>query len=125
MQIIRSDKLLCLLRYFSILGGQQLRADRSIQYVKQDIPQRLILSVIRFVQNYMSYKRFGNGCVHAVHAHVISVVRRPAQSQLGQIARADDYTARLIRNIHYDLRTFARLRVLIGNVVYITVVPYV
>lgn len=67
-------------------------------------------------------QRLGNGTVHAIHAHVVTVVGGPTQGQLGQIARAHDQSTDLIAQVHKDLRTFARLTVLVGYIVHVDVV---
>lgn len=64
----------------------------------------------------MAHKRLGHARVDGVHAHVVAVIGSPAERQLRQVARADDKTASLVGQIHQNLRTLARLAVLIGHV---------
>ena len=49
---------------------------------------------------------------------MVAVVRRPAQRQLGEVARTDDKTAVLVRKVHEHLRALACLRVLVGYVAF-------
>ena len=48
---------------------------------------------------------------------MIAVVGRPAQRELGQIARADHHAGEFIRQIHQKLRPFARLTIFIRYIV--------
>ena len=54
---------------------------------------------------------------------MIAIVSRPAERKLGQIPRADDEPARLVRRIHQDERARARLRVFVGDVVKFGIMP--
>ena len=66
----------------------------------------------------MAHKRLGHARVDGVHAHVVAVIGSPAERQLRQVARADDKTASLVGQIHQNLRTLARLAVLVGHVLH-------
>ena len=47
---------------------------------------------------------------------MVAVIGSPAERQLRQVARADDKTASLVGQVHQNLRTLARLAVLVGHV---------
>ena len=47
---------------------------------------------------------------------MVAVVGRPAESQLRQIARAYNHSARFIGNIHKHLGALARLRIFVGHI---------
>ena len=66
----------------------------------------------------MAHKRLGHARVDGVHAHVVAVIGSPAERQLRQVARANDKTASLVGQIHQNLRTLARLAVLVGHVLH-------
>ena len=56
---------------------------------------------------------------------MVAVVRRPAQSKFGQIARSHHQSARHVGNVHEHLSAFARLGVFVSDVRGFIVVAYV
>ena len=60
--------------------------------------------------------------IHAVHGHLVAIVRCPTKRQLREVARANDHAAHLVGNVHQNLRTLASLGVLVHNIVNVLVV---
>ena len=56
---------------------------------------------------------------------MVGIVGAPAQSQLGQITRADKKRALLVGYIHKYLRSLTGLHILIGHIKHIHIVTYV
>ena len=56
--------------------------------------------------------------IHRIHGHMISVVSRPAECQLRQIACADDHTTGLICNVHKNLGSLTCLSILVSHIVH-------
>ena len=124
MQLVRTHQVLGFLADLPLDGGQQLRGHRGIQNILQHIVELLVL--FRVVPGKIPYQvahqRLGDRAVDAVHAHVVTVVGAPAQSQLGKVAGADDQAAGLVGDIHKHLSPFPGLAVLKGNGVVLHVV---
>ena len=114
MQLIRADQILGLLADFAVLGRQQLGRYRGIEHILQNVGQ-LTEGAVGLIGNKVAHQRFRDRAVHAVHAHMIPVVGRPAERQLGQVARADHHAAVLVGEVHQHQRTHARLTVLKGD----------
>ena len=70
----------------------------------------------------VAHERLRHADVHVVHRHVVAVERHPAERHLGEVAGADDEAARLVGEVHQDLRALAGLRVLEDDVVLVLVV---
>ena len=51
-------------------------------------------AAVRLVCHELPHQRLGHRSVDAVHRHVVAVVGRPAERQLGEVPRADDQPAR-------------------------------
>ena len=114
MQLIRADQILGLLADLAVLGRQQLGRNRGIEHILQHIGQ-LPERAVGFISNQIPHQRLGNRAVDTVHTHVIAVVGRPAERQLGQIARADNHAALLVGKVHQHQCTHTRLTVLKGD----------
>ena len=121
MEIVRSDDILGLLCDLAVLCGKKLGADGRIENVKQ-ASLRFALHRACEISNEVADERLRNVRVHAVHGHMVAVVGGPAERNLGKVTRTDNEAARLVGDIHDDLRAFARLRVFKGNVVVIFIV---
>ena len=67
------------------------------------------------------HQGLGDGRIDGIHTHVVAVIRRPAQRQLGKIAGADDQPAVLVCQVHQHLGPLPRLGVFIGDVVVLRV----
>ena len=110
MQLIGPDKGFRLLRDLAGLRrGEKLRADRRVENVEQHAAQGGTLGRVRLIAHDVAHERLRNARVHAVHAHMVTVVRCPAERQLAQVARADDKAARAVGKVHQLQRTHARL----------------
>ena len=73
----------------------------------------------------VSHKRLRNAGVHRVHGHVVAIVRRPAERKLRKITGTHHDTVLLVGHIHKNLRSFACLRILIGNILKLRVLANV
>ena len=101
MQLIGTDKGLRLLRDLAgFRRGEQLRADGRVKNVEQHAAQGEALGRVRLIAHDVAHERLRNARVHAVHAHMVAVVRCPAERQLAQVARADDKAARAVGKVH-------------------------
>ena len=65
----------------------------------------------------MTYQCLRNRSIHTIHGHVITIVGRPAKSQLGKISRSHKNAAFLVCRIHQDLGTLTCLAVFISHIV--------
>ena len=70
-----------------------------------------------FILYQIAYQCLWNGGVDGIHAHMVAVVGCPAQSQFGEVTRADNNPAALVCQIHEDLCPFSCLTVFIGDIV--------
>ena len=114
MQLIRADQILGLLANFAVLGRQQLGRYRGIEHILQHIGQ-LAERAVGLIGNKVAHQRFRDRAVHAVHTHVVAIIGRPAERQLGQVARADHHAAVLVGEVHQHQCTHTRLTVLKGD----------
>ena len=120
MQLIRPDegfRFLCDLA--RLVCGQKLRAYRRVKNVEQDAPQARAFGVLGGSADDVAHERLGDARVHAVHAHMVAVVGRPAERKLAEVARADHKTARAVCDVHQFQRPDAGLRVFICDVQHI------
>ena len=115
MQLVGPDNVLRPLRNVPILRRQKLRRDRGRKNIGKCGGKTGILRHLRAVRDDVAHQGLRNPAVYAVIGHMIPVVRRPAQCQLGQIPRADHKAAVRVRNVHDDLRPFPCLRVFIDH----------
>ena len=111
MKLVRTYKVFGFLRYFSVMCRQKLGAYRRIKYILKRFFEQLVICRLAVVADKMLDKRLGYRAVHTVHRHMIAVVGRPAESKLGQIARAYYKSARLIGDVHKHLCAFSCLTV--------------
>ena len=117
VQLIRADERLRLLGDLAVfVRRQQLGTDRRVENVEQHGAQGLVFRRVGGIAHDMAHERFRHVGVHAVHAHVVAVVGRPAEGQLAQIARADDEPARAVGEVHELERAHAGLAVFIRHV---------
>ena len=72
--------------------------------------------------DHVAHQRFRHADVDVVHRHVVAVESAPAQCQLGEIAGADHESAKLVGQVHQDLRAFAGLRIFIRDIEQVFVV---
>ena len=117
MQFIRSDEIFCLLGDHTILRRKKLRADRRVKHIEKHISEFFLSTGVCKVANEMADESLRNGCINAVHRHVIAVIGRPAKGELRHIAGTDDETADLVCGIHENLGSLTRLSVLVGDIV--------
>lgn len=118
MKFVRADDILRHLADRTVLfRRKQFRTDRRIDDVQEN----------RFggtvhphggMADKKTNQRFRNGTVHAVHGHVVAVVRRPPQRELGKISRSDNQSTAFVGDIHQDLGTFARLGILVCDILH-------
>ena len=92
--------LFCLLTGCGLLGdlalgvrGQQFGTDGGVQNVHQYVLGGGEIRGIGDGFDDPADQGLGDGAVDAVHAHMVAVVGRPAERQLGQVAGADDHAA--------------------------------
>ena len=109
MKIIRTYEILGLLADLTvIIRRKKFGRYGSINNVLKNIG-KLTCCLTGLIRYDMSYQSLGDGCIHAIHGHMISIVCRPAESKLGKVSRADHDTALLICYIHKDLGSLPRL----------------
>ena len=77
----------------------------------------LLLISVCAVINKVPDQRLWYRCIHAVHGHLVTVIRCPAKRQLGEVARANDHASHLVSNVHQNLRALTSLSVLVHNIV--------
>ena len=116
MELVGSHYVLGFLCDFAVLCRQQLGTDGCCENITKHRRELFVAAVVRFIADEVTNERFGNGGVYSVHRHVVAVVGRPAESELGQVARADYHAAQRVRHVHQHLRALACLSVLIGHV---------
>lgn len=120
MQLVGAYQILGLLcDVAALVGGKKLGADGSPQHVKERLGQLGIALPhlgLCHVGGQLADKGLGDVSVDAVHGHMVAVVGSPAQSQLGEVARADDHTALVVGDVHEDLGALSCLGVLVGHV---------
>ena len=124
VKFVGPDQVLGLLGYASVVGcGHELRADRSVGDVEQHVAQfgSVAEAVVRRPDHQRSHKGLRYAHVDPVHRHVVAVVGAPAQGEFREVAGSDDYSALLAGYVHEQLRAFARLAVLVGQVVNVLV----
>ena len=118
MQLVRTYQILGLLRNLAVARGRQkLGGHRRIEDIEQDLGNTPAKD-IGGIAHQVTHECLGHARVDGVHAHVVAVIGSPAERQLRQVARANDKTASLVGQIHQNLRTLARLAVLVGHVLH-------
>ena len=70
----------------------------------------------------MPHESLWDAGVHGIHRHVVAVVGRPAECELREVARANDYASRLVGYIHKNLCSFSCLGVFVSHIVHRLVV---
>ena len=116
MQGVRSDEFLRLLRDLSLaVRGDEFGTDGGIENILE-YRREFALRPVCHVADQVADEGLRHRAVHPVHGHMVPVIRRPAEGEFGEVARADDEPARLVGDIHQDLRALSRLRVLVSDV---------
>ena len=118
MQLVGAHQVFGEVGHLTVLGGrQQLGGDGSGQHVVQDGGQLGVGLPVQVadIVGQVAHQGLGDGAVDSVHAHVVAVVGAPAQSQLRQVASADDQTAVLVGDVHQNLGAFPCLAVFISG----------
>ena len=117
MKLVGAHQILGLLADLALNGGQQLRRHGGVQDVLQHVGEILVLFQVvpGHIVHQMAHQGLGDGGIDAVHAHVVAVIGGPAQSQLTEIAGADDKTAGLVGDVHKHLGPLPGLSVLKGD----------
>ena len=122
VELIWPDEILSFLGDHAVFRWQKLWADRSVQDIKQDGGKLFLAAGVRVIADQMTDKSLGDGAVHGVHRHMISVIGRPPQGKLGEVAGSDHDSSGLVGDVHEYLCPLSRLTVLIGDVVHAYVV---
>ncbi|KAF5042462.1 hypothetical protein DSECCO2_512390 [anaerobic digester metagenome] len=65
---------------------------------------------------------FGDRSIDPIHRHVVSVVGRPSQGKLGQVACSHHQSIQLVGQIHQHLGPFTCLAVFVGDVQHLRIV---
>ena len=78
---------------------------------------------IRVIPDKMADQCLWHRRIHRIHGHMISVVSRPAECQLRQIACADDHTTGLICNVHKNLGSLTCLSILVSHIMHFRICP--
>ena len=72
-------------------GRQQLGRDGRLDDREQGFPRRPLGKLVQGrVADQELHQRLGDRAIGVIHAHVVGIVRRPAQRQLREVAGADD-----------------------------------
>ena len=114
LQLVRADRAFGLL-----LAGNQLRADVGLEHAAQR-PLHVLAELLRLgdPRDQVLDQRLRHARVHVVVRHVVAdAVGRPAERELGEIARADDEAALLIGKAKKVAGALAGLHVLEGDVI--------
>ena len=115
MQFVRTDQVFCFLADVAIFVCRyQFGANRCVH----DIQQGGLGRFVGHPLDQMFHQRLGDRGVDAIHAHVVAVVRGPSQSQFRQVTSSHYHAIHLVSHIHQNLRTLARLAVLVGHVLH-------
>ena len=117
MQVVGADDILGFLRDLTVFRRQKLGTHRRVHNVEERLSRRAGQLPCE-IGDQIPHKRLRDGAVDAVHGHVVAVIGRPAERQLGKISRAHDDAAACIRDIHEHLRALARLCILISHVMH-------
>ena len=116
MKLIRSDEIFCLLGNDTVFRRKQLRADRRIKHIQENIRKCFLSAGIRIILYQMAHQGFRYGRIDGIHRHMVAIVRCPAKCQLGKITSSNDHTAGLVGKIHQNLRSLTRLSVFIRHI---------
>ena len=73
--------------------------------------------------NQVTHEGLGYSCIHMIHGHLIAIISRPTQGQFRKVARPNLQTTNLIGHVHQNLGALSCLRVLVGDIMAIFVVP--
>ena len=124
MQLVGAYQILRPLADLALYGGQQLGGDRCCQDILQHVVEGFILLrvVPGQVTHQIPHQGLGNGAVDRVHAHMVAVIRAPAQGQFAQVSRADDKSAAAVGDIHQHLGPLPGLGVFKGDGVIVHIV---
>ena len=125
MKLIRTDKILGLLRNFTLLVHRfKFRTDRGVNYIqkylrgcsaaifKGDAAEFLLCSPF----HQEAYQGLRDARVHGIHRHMVTIVCGPSQCKLREVAGTYNDAALLVGHIHQNLSPFTRLRVLVSHI---------
>ena len=106
MQLVGAYEVFGLLFDLSVLVGRyQLGRYRRVD----DVEQRLGSHLTGYIAHEVADEGLGHTGIHAVHRHVVAVIRGPAQSQFREVARAHDDGVLLVGHVHEYLRPLTGL----------------
>jgi hypothetical protein len=118
VELVGSDQHLRLLGDLAVVAGrEQFGADRGRHDVLEDGAFGADMAGVGRPADEVLHQGLRHADVHVIHRHVVGVERAPAERGFGKVARADDEAVALVGDVHQDLRAFAGLGVLEGDVV--------
>ena len=134
MKLIRTDKILGLLRNITLLVHRfKFRTDRGVNYIqkylrgcsaaifKGDAAEFLLCSPF----HQEAYQGLRDARVHGIHRHMVTIVCGPSQCELREVTGSYNYAALLVGHIHQNLSPFACLRVLVGHICQCRILSYI
>ena len=121
VELVGSHEVFGLLLDVAILVGRdQLWRDRR----GDDVEERRGTLVVNGLGNKL-YEILDEGLryrgVDTIHAHVVTIVGSPSQSEFREVTGAYDETAKLVGEIHEDLRTLTGLTIFVSDIMHLHV----
>ena len=124
MQLVWSYQVFSLLLDITILiRRNQLRTDGCINDVLKRDAALLIHSTLCNIVDQVANQSLRDTSIDSIHAHVVAIISSPTKCQLREVARSYHHTTHLIGQVHQDLGTLTCLRVLVGHVMHIHIMP--
>ena len=117
VQFVWTHEVFGLLRYVALLVGRnELRTDRSVEDVEQDLLRTLIDTAQCHPLDEVLDQGLGDAHIDRIHRHVVAIVGTPAEGKLREVTSADDDAACLVAHVHEYLCALASLTVLVSHV---------
>ena len=99
-----------------IIARHEFRRNRCIDDINQNSRDFFIFLAFCKPLHQMLHKSLRHRCIDGIHRHMVAIICTPAESQFGEVASAEHYTAATVGIVHKNLRAFAGLRVLKSRV---------
>ena len=82
VKLVGADESFCTLRDLAVLRGKELGRHGSRENIVKNI-RGLTAASLGINLNDAPYHSFGDRCVNCIHRHMVAVVGRPAENELG------------------------------------------
>ena len=123
MEFVWSNLIFGFLRNLSLaVGRQELRRYGSVNHIVEDLADASAEDMVSSIRNHRPYECLRDAGIEAVHTHLIAVVGSPTECQLREVAGAEHHAVVFVGHVHQYLRTLARLRIFVGDIVDVDVV---